>query len=166
MTTENPAKPPIPWKGIVSTGGFLGLIGLIVIFFKPGYIQIVSSLAMMFSLYYIQPKIKEHRYLAGFLSSTIAGVIPWLGILLFHPSELVYDHTVPVWQEALRTFAGTFLPMWAMVSILLSWVNKWVTGKAEQRREKMLAERKTQKSDAPKKTGGYYRRKKKKKKKK
>lgn len=130
----------IKWRLLLQTAVVLGVIaGIVPMFFSIDLLLSTMPIAMMFSIYFLVPKIKEKRLPSGILVSVLTAII---GLVVY----FVYQYATVDPATANKNLVGAvsnLLMSTIIISLFGSWffvfVNNWTEKKRAELDAKVAA---------------------------
>jgi hypothetical protein len=147
------------------TAGVLGMLaGIVPMFFSYDMLLSTMPVAMMFSIYFLVPKIqKERRLVSAIIVSLLAAVISFAVYFLY---DLAASGTTVAGQHFVTTLTNLAMSI-VIISLFGSWLFVWVHNFTERKRAELDAKVAARKQErkAQMRSGGGTKKKYKKKKK-
>lgn len=130
----------INWRLILQTAGVLGgLAGIVPMFFSIDLLLSTMPIAMMFSIYFLVPKVKEKRLPSGILVSVLTAII---GLVVY----FIYQYATVDPTTANKNLVGAvsnLLLSIIIISLFGTWffvfVNNWTEKKRAELDAKIAA---------------------------
>ena len=136
------------WRLILQTAGVLGVLaGVVPMFFSIDLLLSTMPVAMMFSIYFLVPKLKEKRLPSAILVSVLTAIIGLVAYFLYQYATL---DAATVSKNLVGAVSNLLMSI-IVISLFGSWFFVWVNNWTEKKRKEMdakVAARKQEKTSS------------------
>jgi uncharacterized membrane protein len=121
---------------ILQTAGVLGVLaGVVPMFFSIDLLLSTMPIAMMFSIYFLVPKIKEKRLPSAILVSVLSAII---GLAVYFIYQYATEDPATASKNLVGALSNLLMSM-IVISLFGSWFFVWVNNWTEKKRKEMDA---------------------------
>ncbi|MGB8956251.1 MAG: hypothetical protein WCC10_12835 [Tumebacillaceae bacterium] len=126
----------IKWRLLLQTAVVLGVIaGVVPMFFSIDLLLSTMPIAMMFSIYFLVPKVKEKRLPSGILVSVLTAVI---GLVVYFIYQFLTLDPATVSKNLVGAVSNLLMSI-VIISLFGSWFFVWVNNWTEKKRTELDA---------------------------